>query len=160
VIYPQYWFVPKVGTTFSGHLVIIQTHFGHPKAWGTITVGGALLNPIIFNEHSFFFKLTMQNHAQFAMLPPHDYNPSTCLWEKFGSSVILNHCFSKWFKLTKLCMVMVLGSVEDEHIFSNLAFIKTQLQNHLTIHMDLVVWMYVHKFYDLENFPFYLAIHD
>jgi hypothetical protein len=69
VIYPQYWLVHKVGTTFSSHLVIVQAQFGHPKAWGTIMVGGASLNPIIFYEHSFFFKLMMQNHAQFAMLP-------------------------------------------------------------------------------------------
>jgi hypothetical protein len=74
VIYPQYWLVPKVGTTFSNHLVIIQAHFGHPKAWGTIMVGGTLLNLIIFYEHSFSFKYTMQNHAQFAKLPPHDNN--------------------------------------------------------------------------------------
>jgi hypothetical protein len=37
-------------TTLLGHLAIIQTHFGHPKAWGTIMVGGPLLNPIIFYE--------------------------------------------------------------------------------------------------------------
>jgi hypothetical protein len=40
-------------------------------------VGGPLLNPIILDEQSFFFKLTMQNHALFAMLPPHDYNLTT-----------------------------------------------------------------------------------
>jgi len=74
----------------------------------------------------------MQNHAQPTMLPPHDYNPITCLWERLGSNVTLNHCFSEWFKLAKLCMVMVLGNVEDEHIFSNLTFIKTKLRNRLT----------------------------
>jgi hypothetical protein len=57
-------------------------------------------------------------------------------------------------------MVMVLGSVEDEHTFSNLAFIKTKLQNSFTMHLDLVVQMYVQKFYDLKNFPFYSTIHD
>jgi len=31
------------------------------------------------------------------------------------------------------------GQMEDKHIFSNLAFIKTKLQNRLTMHMDLVV---------------------
>jgi hypothetical protein len=67
----------------------------------------------------------MQNQAQFAMLPPHDYNLATHLWERLGSSVILNHHLSEWFKLTKLCMVMVLGSMEDECTFSSLAFIKT-----------------------------------
>ncbi len=64
-----------VKTTFSSHLTIVQTHFGHPKAWGTTMVGGLLLNPIILDEQSIiFFKLIVQNHAQFAMLPPHDCN--------------------------------------------------------------------------------------
>jgi len=86
-----------------------------------------------------FFQMTMKNHAQFAMLPPHDYNIATHLWERLGSNVILNHHLFDWFKLTKLGMVMVLGSMEDECTFSNLAFIKTKLQNCLTTHLDLVI---------------------
>jgi hypothetical protein len=39
-----------VKTRFSGHLTIIQIHFGHPKAWGTTMVGGPLLNLIILDE--------------------------------------------------------------------------------------------------------------
>jgi hypothetical protein len=41
--------------------------------------------------------------------------------------MILNHRLFEWFKLAKLCMVMVLGSVDNERTFSNLAFIKTKL---------------------------------
>jgi len=69
----------------------------------------------------------MQNHAQSTMLPPCDYNPTTHLWERLGSSVILNHHLFGWFKQAKFWMVMVLGSMEDERIFSNLALIKTKL---------------------------------
>jgi hypothetical protein len=100
----------------------------------------------------------MQNHAQSTMLPPHDCNPITCLWERLRSNVTLNHRLSKWFKIAKLCMVIVLGNLEDESTFSNLTFIKTKLQNCLTTHLDLIVWMYVHKFYDLKSFSFYLEL--
>jgi hypothetical protein len=81
----------------------------------------------------------MQNHAQSAMLPPHDYNLATHLWKRLRFNVILNHNLFEWFKLGKLCIMMVLGSMEDERTFSNLAFIKTKLQNCLTTHLDLVV---------------------
>ncbi len=158
-ICPQYWLVPKVETTFSGPLVIIQAHFGHPKAWGTSTVNGPLLNLIIFYEQC-FLKLTMHNHAQSAMLPPHDCNLTTHLWERIGSNVILNHHMFEWFKLVKLCMVMVLGNMEDERTFSNMAFIKKKLQNCLTTHLNFVVWMYAQKFNDLKKCFFYLVIHD
>jgi hypothetical protein len=57
-------------------------------------------------------------------------------------------------------MVMVLGNVEDEHVFSSLSFVKSKLQNHFTTHLNLVVWMYVPSFYNLESFPFYIAIYD
>ncbi len=39
----------------------------------------------------------MQNHAQVAMLPPHDYNPTTRLWVKLETSGILNQQLYKWF---------------------------------------------------------------
>lgn len=91
------------------------------------TFGGPILNPIIPNELYSFLKSTMQNHCQATMLPPHDYNPTTRLWERINFSAILNHHMSQWFVLTKMSMSM--GNVEDKHIFSNLAFIKSKLQN-------------------------------
>jgi hypothetical protein len=38
---------------------LIQAHVGQPKAWGTFgTFGGPLINCIMLDEQSFFFKLT------------------------------------------------------------------------------------------------------
>jgi hypothetical protein len=81
------------------------------------------------------------------------------LWEKLGTSGILKQSIYEWFKLVCLCMVMVLGSVEDERMLSNLAFVKSKLWNWLTLHLDLVVRMYAHEFYSMETFPFYISIH-
>jgi hypothetical protein len=67
-----------------------------------------------------FFKLTMQNHAQTTILPPHDCNPTTRLWAIFGTNGILNHWLSKWFKMAKIFTIMVLGNMEDECTFSNI----------------------------------------
>jgi len=58
----------------------------------------------------------MQNHAQSTMLPPHDCNPTTHLWERLGSNVILNHHLFIWFKLAKFCMV-VLDNMEMNALF-------------------------------------------
>jgi hypothetical protein len=55
-------------------------------------------------------------------------------------------------------MVVVLGSVEDEWMFSNLAFVKSKLWNWLTSHLDLIVHMYAQEFHSLETFPFYTSI--
>jgi hypothetical protein len=64
------------------------------------------------------------------------------LWFYPWYNKILNKHFFKWFELVKLCMVMVLGNMEDEHIFLNLAFMKIKLQNQLTTHIDLVFHMH------------------
>jgi hypothetical protein len=55
---------------------------------------------------------------------------------------------------------MVLGSMEDEHTFSNLSFVKSKLWNWLITHLDLVVYMYVQNFYIMKGFPFYMVIHE
>lgn len=52
-------------------------------------------------------KLTMQKHCQGAMLPPHNYNSTTRMWQLFKSSTILNHHILEWIILVMLCMVMV-----------------------------------------------------
>ncbi len=49
-------------------------------------------------------------------------------------------------------MVHVLGSVEDEQCFSFVAFLKDKVRNRLNNHLQLVVFMYAHKFFTLHNF--------
>jgi len=38
----------------------------------------------------------------------------------------------------KLCIVMVLGNVKDKHTFSNPAFVKSKIQDCLTIYIELL----------------------
>jgi len=55
---------------------------------------------------------------------------------------------------------MVVGCVEDDKTLSTINFMKSKLRNHLTTHLDLVVWMYAQKFNKLETFPFYTIIEE
>jgi len=55
-------------------------------------------------------------------------------------------------------MAMVLGSVENDMCFFHMFFMKSKLRNELTIHLDLVVWMYAQSFYTMETFPFIAGI--
>jgi hypothetical protein len=80
------------------------------------------------------------------------------LWEKLKSNAILNQCFYGWFNLVKLCIVMALGNLQDKHTSSNLAFVKSKIQDCLTIHLDLVVWMYVQNFYFHWNLSHYTLL--
>jgi hypothetical protein len=46
-----------------------------------------------------------------------------------GFNGVLNQVLLKWLKLVMLCMVMVLGIMEYEHIFSNVAFLAMILHH-------------------------------
>lgn len=53
-----------------------------------------------------------------------------------------------------MALVHVLGSVEDERLFSSMGFLKSKLRNKLEEHIELVVGMFSHRVFSLENFPY------
>jgi hypothetical protein len=101
-----------------------------------------LLDVILLEQQSSFFVTAMQSNCSFAMLPLHDYNPTTCMWKQVANNYILRLKMFKFFRLIKLVIIMVLGNVEDERTFSTLIFMKSKLINQLTTHLDLVVKIY------------------
>ena len=60
-----------------------------------------------------------------------EYGAITRLWTKLSGSEILRQRMSEYFKLVDLCQTMILGSVEDERMFSALSFLKSKLRNRL-----------------------------
>jgi len=57
---------------------------------------------------------------------------------------------SEYFKITKIGCCMVLGSVEDEHCFSTLKFLKSCQKNRLRKYLPLVVKMFGQKYFSLD----------
>jgi hypothetical protein len=85
---------------------------------------------------------TMQSNIEIALKPLHDCNPTTQMWRRFTSNVILKNNFFKYFKLVEFAIDVILGNVEDECTFSTIIFMKSKLRNHLTSNLNLVVNMY------------------
>jgi len=83
------------------------------------------------------------------MKPFHDWNPTTQIWRRFASNVILKYRIYEYFKLIELTIVVILGNVENERIFSTITFMKSKLRNRLTINLDMVVRMYAQDFFTL-----------
>jgi hypothetical protein len=76
------------------------------------------------------------------------------MWCMLSSNQFIEHRLFERFKLIELSMAMVLGSVENERCFSNLSFVKSKLKNKFTTHSDLLMQMYVHKYFTLQTSPF------
>jgi hypothetical protein len=64
----------------------------------------------------------------------------------------------RYFKLTNLSIVPMIGSVEDEQCFSTLTFMKSKLHNKAINHMNFVGHMLTQKFYILESFLYHSTI--
>jgi hypothetical protein len=56
-------------------------------------------------------------------------NPIFCFWCTLSTSRVLSCSLPKYFKVVKIAMVQVLGSVKDEQCFGSLASCKSKLQN-------------------------------
>jgi len=77
------------------------------------------------------FKIIMRFNAKATLGPPNIINPLTKMWRIISHFTILSPNVSEYVKLTKIAMIQVLGSVEDEQVFNNLDFIKTKIHNWL-----------------------------
>ena len=96
----------------------------------------------------------MLSNTRAAMEPPFDCNLLTRLWKGLDATICLAHHFSEYMKLAEMAIVHVIGSIEDEHIFSSVSFIKSKVRNSLDKHLQCVVGMYSQKIYTLETFPY------
>jgi hypothetical protein len=100
------------------------------------------------------FKLTMKSNTEKMLGPPYDQNPITKLWQKLGCNGLLLSKLSEFMRLAEIAITTVLGSVEDERIFSSLKFIKSRLRNCLEGNLDTVVKVFSKGYYNLESFPY------
>ncbi len=70
------------------------------------------------------------------------------------------HYIPKYIKLAEIVIVQVIGSMEDEHTFNTISFMRSKLKNRLTSHLDLVIYMFSQHFYTLENFAYDVVIQE
>ena len=75
------------------------------------------------------------------------------IWKNLGERNQLREAIPEYFKLTNLCLTMILGSVEDERVFSTLGFLKSKVRNKLDKNLDNWLRLYNSR-YEVESFPY------
>jgi hypothetical protein len=75
------------------------------------------------------FKFIIKAQGTKAIADPFDINPIMKLWVTNTNNSLLCQCLSEYMKLVEIILVSILGSMENEHIFSILAFMKDKLHN-------------------------------
>lgn len=77
------------------------------------------------NLQQSLFKLTMLSNSKKAMVGlKAKENPLAKLWVGLSADQLLCSHISEWFKIVELAIVTLIGSIEDERNFSNMAWIK------------------------------------
>jgi hypothetical protein len=74
----------------------------------------------------------MGHNSELVLHEENDFNPLTKMWCKVFWSLFLNHKLLKFIKFTEIIVVQLFGSIENEHTFNIVAFMKTKLNNYLT----------------------------
>ena len=75
------------------------------------------------------------------------------------NSVLVQN-FSEFIKLAEIVVVHVIGSVEDERLFSSLKFLKSKLRSSLMKNLEVIVGMFSQRIYTLDNFPYQKVFDD
>jgi hypothetical protein len=159
VLYLGYWnnikYQPTLKRDFVEKLNTLVDYFCKKVEIHGEQVEGILDQSKLFQQATPFAK-TMWNQFR-ALENPLKYGAITRLWAVLGASQYLQEKISKYFKLADLCQTMILGSVEDERIFSALSFLKSKMRNKLDKHIDICLLLYVTKD-DITSFPYERAL--
>jgi hypothetical protein len=159
VVYPQYWNSEHnreaKRVDFLAKLKILVHQFDKNSNVQGEEIEGILDSSKLYQQANLFGQTMLAQYC--GLEKPVEYGAITRLWTKLGESQYLQENMSEYFKLAYLCQTMILGSMEDERIFSSLLFLKSKLRNKLDKHMGTCLILYVTK-YDISNFPFDRAL--
>jgi hypothetical protein len=59
-----------------------------------------------------------------------------------------------YIKLVEYIVIQVIGLLKNECCLFRFTFKKIKLRNKLTTHLELIIHMFNHKFFTLQDFPF------
>jgi hypothetical protein len=103
------------------------------------------------------FKQVMKQQPRGMMQRPLTVNPITRLWRSVEANSYFKHALLEFIKVAEIAIVMVLGSVHDEHTFSTATFAKSKLWNRLTTNLGHIIAFQSQNFYTIDNFPYNAA---
>jgi hypothetical protein len=158
IIYPQYWLEDNCEANFEKHLQITKEHYGQVRPFSIVAYPEGSIDPILslakLDIETTLFKQCMQENAHKMMKKPITLNPVTRLWRSIRANNYLKHALSEYIIVAEIATVMVLGSVQDERTFSTVSFMKSKLQNKLTMNLQTVVAFKSQHFYTVDTFPY------
>lgn len=113
-----------------------------------------ILSSTTFDMQTTLFRHMMQEQVWKVMKRPIDVSSFTRLWRSVDANSYLWHALSEQLIVAKIAVVIVLGSVQDEHTFGTVSFMKNWLCNRLSTNLGLVVMFKSQRIFSLDTFSY------
>jgi hypothetical protein len=169
VVFPQYWQEPNCVELFPLHMEVLakfycelRTVVPDPTAENSEPKVIEILSRRELESQVSCFKSTMISSSistmQSEAVQDGKGNPLTLLWKKLAASNYTKQYLSEWFKVAEIAVITVIGSVEDERMFSTLGWLKSKVRNRLNAHLDCTLRLYSQPWWGVSTFPYKAAV--
>lgn len=149
IVFPQ-TFDAFDAASFQVMVDTFSSHFG---------VGKNCLEPPI---DSLQLKVQQEDFVKFALeravivkADPEDAIPRVVrFWRSLDQFETVRKLCPSWFVAAQIALTVVSGSVADERVFSAMNFVKNDLRNRLSTHLESCVQTYTQDLFDISTFPY------
>ncbi|KAJ9516060.1 hypothetical protein QJQ45_024487 [Haematococcus lacustris] len=154
VVYAQYWDKQPSDEDFLERLAIVKARYCMEATLANGQRVPALLDQHKLSAQQSAFVEVMRSLAEYRVeLSSAAVNPAeqtTKLWRYLAGQPITKADISEYFKLAELALVMTPGSVEEERMFSAMAYLKECTRNRLQeCHLNVCTRVFSSKQFEL-----------
>ncbi|KAJ9525786.1 hypothetical protein QJQ45_009341 [Haematococcus lacustris] len=163
VVYAHYWDKQPSDEDFLERLAIVKARYCMDATLANGQLAPALLDQQKLSAQQSAFVEAMRCQAEHRVeLSSAAANPAketTKLWRYLAGQPITKADILEYFKLAELALVMTPGLVEEERMFSAMAYLKDDTRNRLQeCHLNVCARVFSSNQFDLDTFPDQRAI--
>ena len=153
IIYPHYWAEDdddgSISEHFEASIADITKVYCASHDVGEIQTPGLLDKTQLEAEARKFEEIARSFAPRALNTEGTDTERTRRLWRLLSAQPHICEAIPQFFKLAKIVLVMVSGSVEDERGFSASSFVKSDDRNRLDVHVELCMRMKLQKLFTL-----------
>ncbi|KAJ9510952.1 hypothetical protein QJQ45_012368 [Haematococcus lacustris] len=158
VVYAHYWDKQPSDEDFLERLAIVKARYCMDATLADGQLAPALLDQQKLSAQQSAFVEVMRCQAEHRVeLSSAAANPAketTKLWRYLAGQPITKADILEYIKLAELALVMTPGSVEEERMFSAMAYLKDDTRNRLQeCHLNVCARVFSSNQFDLDTFP-------
>ncbi|KAJ9522137.1 hypothetical protein QJQ45_008346 [Haematococcus lacustris] len=158
IVYAHYWDKQPSDEDFLERLAIVKARYCMDATLANGQLAPALLDQQKLSAQQSAFVEVMRCQAEHRVeLSSAAANPAketTKLWRYLAGQPITKADILEYIKLAELALVMTPGSVEEERMFSAMAYLKDDTRNRLhECHLNVCARVFSSNQFDLDTFP-------